>query len=96
MTNALRDDYQVVPVVRPCARCGRAVSEHRHYSGAATYPSMCVRCERKCQCGLIAKVRADEREQAGQRVESLRGAKGVTLSVAAAVASGNSDTAVGW
>lgn len=49
-----------------------------------------------CQCEFLAKVRADERKQAGQRVESLRGASGVTLSMAAAVASGNNDAGVGW
>ena len=44
--------------------CGKEAPEHRHYSGAATYPSMCIRCERRCQCNLIAEVRADERDKA--------------------------------
>jgi hypothetical protein len=26
MTNALRDDYQLVPIVRPCVRCGRPLT----------------------------------------------------------------------
>ena len=47
-----------------------------------------------CQCVLIARVRADERNQAGQRVMSLP--NGASLSVAAAVASGDVDAGVGW
>jgi hypothetical protein len=47
-----------------------------------------------CACEYIAKIRADERKQAGQRVDSLRGARGVSLYVAAAVARG--DVAVQW
>jgi hypothetical protein len=54
-----------------------------------------VHCpDQYCECDFIAKVRADERKQAGQRVDSLRGARGVSLSVAAAVARG--DVAVEW
>jgi len=54
----------------------------------------CDCCDRTCCCDVIAKVRADERKQAGQRVMSLP--SGVSLSVAAAVASGDCDAAVGW
>jgi hypothetical protein len=54
-----------------------------------------VHCpDQDCECEFIAKVRADERKQAGQRVISLP--NGASLSVAAAVASGNVDAGVGW
>ena len=70
--------------------CTRHIPNHDLLCPYGELPSPCFTCD------LIAKVRADERKQAGQRVESLRGAKGVTLSVAAAAASGNSDAGVGW
>lgn len=76
----------------PLSQSGKHLIDTNH---AGTHV-FCIDCERECHCETIAKVRADERKQAGQRVESLRGAKGVTLAVAAAVASGNSDVAVGW
>ena len=47
-----------------------------------------------CQCALIAKVRADEREKAAKRVISLP--SGANLSVAAAAAAGDVDAGVGW
>jgi len=46
-----------------------------------------------CQCGLIARVRADERKQAEARVETLRNSAGViTISAAAALAAGDTWT----
>ena len=47
-----------------------------------------------CTCNLIAKVRADERMKAGQRVNSLP--RGANISLAAAVAAGDVNAGVGW
>jgi hypothetical protein len=51
---------------------------------------------RECCCDIIARVRADEREQAGMRVRSMRGASEGVLRVAAAMAAGDVDAGVGW
>lgn len=47
-------------------------------------------CHHRCQCNLIAKVRADEQRQAGQRVESLPSG-----AIPAATA-GGAGAEVGW
>lgn len=56
----------------------------------------CDCCDRTCCCDIIAKVRAEEKERAGQRVRSMRGADIGVLRIAAAVAAGDVDAGVGW
>lgn len=68
--------------------CGELDSRHTSDGG-------CHSCGTDtCQCDLIAKVRADERVKAGQRVYGLP--RGANISLADAVAAGDADAGVGW